>query len=378
MPPCSAALTAIDASLAAIAGPQIDLFELGNVAYAISATVANECSRPGPRHALRLRAVAEQLLALRQRAEEEARQGQRPRPKKTKNSSPSAASAVARETTVDLGIAVGPDGSSRSLRLVLPAENQLRPINDPAQLANHVRHVWERVVAPHQTGLAEARAPAPSKHLSSEEAWHHYVAGRSGVVDSARLLVAFSVVPGLQSGATPLHAAAARGACARIAHLLARGHGVDSRATDGTTALHHAAATNQPEAIAALLAAGAELEAVGDSGATPLMVATSMGHVDASAALLSRGALPSRAHLWSQVTPLHLAAEMGHAGLIALLCRARADVEATKSNGGTALHTAADSGMPRAVQALLAPPCSSDPNALLAGDTTPLYFAGAR
>ena len=69
---------------------------------------------------------------------------------------------------------------------------------------------------------------------------------------------------------------------------------------------------------------------------------------------------------------------MGHAAILTTLCRARADPEAIKSNGGTALHVAADSGMSHAICALLAPPCSARPDPLLNSDTTPLYLASQR
>ena len=168
-------------------------------------------------------------------------------------------------------------------------------------------HAWAVVVAPNQAGLTDAKAPAPSTELSAGEAWHHYQAAQQGVVDSARFLVAFSIVPSLQSNGAPLHAAAARGDLEALRRLIDEVPDVDAAAAaDGTTALHAAAAAGHAAAVALLLEAGAHSEAVGLSGATPLMMAAAMGHEGAAAALLAGGADPSTAHRFGASTALHL------------------------------------------------------------------------
>ena len=286
---------------------------------------------------------------------------------------------VAKFTKVKIPVAVGNRGESASLQLKLPNQRRDVAIATPAQLHKQVAHAWGVVVAPNQAGLTDAKAPAPSTELSAGEAWHHYQAAQQGVVDSARFLVAFSIVPSLQSNGAPLHAAAARGDLEALRRLIDEVPDVDAAAAaDGTTALHAAAAAGHAAAVALLLEAGAHSEAVGLSGATPLMMAAAMGHEGAAAALLAGGADPSTAHRFGASTALHFAAEMGRAALISTLCAAGASAAARKTTGGTPLHTAADCDQSEAIGALLAPPCAADAHALLNGDTTPLYLAAQR
>ena len=86
-------------------------------------------------------------------------------------------------------------------------------------------------------------------------------------------------------------------------------------------------------------------------------------------------------HPFAGNTALHWAAEMGNADAIKYLCEHGADANAKKrKTGGTPLHTAADSNMTASVRALLSPSCDprADVEALLMGDTTPLYLASQR
>ena len=289
-------------------------------------------------------------------------------------------------TPLSLQIGIGSAGQQSELKLRLPPERGLT-ISSPQQLIKHVGHAWDTVVAPHQAGLADAKAGhLTAAPLTDGEAWHHYQAGQAGVIDSARFLVAFSVVPSLQQGGGgPLHAAAARGLVETVRELLEaddgrEGEGVHARAADGTTPLHAAAATGHAEVVALLLEAGADPQAVGKSGATALHAAAAMGHGAAVAALLAGGTttLVDEAHAFAGCTALHFAAEMGHVDVVEKLCEAGADADARKSTGGTPLHTAADCDQPRVVAALLAPPCAASPTKLLNGDTTPLYLAAQR
>ena len=161
---------------------------------------------------------------------------------------------VAKFTKVKIPVAVGNRGESASLQLKLPNQRRDVAIATPAQLHKQVAHAWGVVVAPNQAGLTDAKAPAPSTELSAGEAWHHYQAAQQGVVDSARFLVAFSIVPSLQSNGAPLHAAAARGDLEALRRLIDEVPDVDAAAAaDGTTALHAAAAAGHAAAVALLL-----------------------------------------------------------------------------------------------------------------------------
>eukprot|EP00966_Prymnesium_polylepis_P058356 1351394-Prymnesium_polylepis.1 len=139
---------------------------------------------------------------------------------KKKRRRSSSSREVSSHTDATVTMAVGTTGEQAELSLKLP--NRAVAISTTGELMKHVSHAWDVVVAPHQAGLSDAKAAANEAviPLGPEEAWHHFEASKRGVVDSARLLVAFSIVPSLQAGGTPLHAAAARGDVDAIAALL--------------------------------------------------------------------------------------------------------------------------------------------------------------
>lgn len=124
---------------------------------------------------------------------------------------------------------------------------------------------WDAVVENNQAGLIDvaqmrhnpALAAAP---LTESEAWHHFQAGRNGVIDSARFLVTFGMVPSVQTGGSALHLAAAQGLVDRCKQLLA-----------------------SPE-----LNIDVDIEKA--DGVTPLLVAATMGHADVAQVLLEVGA----------------------------------------------------------------------------------------
>ena len=227
----------------------------------------------------------------------------------------------------------------------------------------------------------------------------------TGNVDSARLLMEFSMVPSVRATAgSELHEAAAEGDAERVARLTDVETGtalVDPTKGDGTTPLITAAMMGHADVVAILLEQGADPAKAGLNGVNALHVAASMGHVEVMALLLDGGADPDARHAFAKSTALHFAAEMGQAAAVRLLCERGANVEAEKiqvgpaqdpppppwrplnpppfvRQGGRPLHAAADSNQTEVTAALVEPPCSAQRDALLLGDTTAMYLAAQK
>lgn len=90
------------------------------------------------------------------------------------------------------------------------------------------------------------------------------------------------------SGATPLHYAAATGETAVMRVLIAKGADVNAEKKDGVTPLHVAAALAQVEAAELLISNGADLNAVDKKGRTPLAAARRTGTGDMVRLLVAR------------------------------------------------------------------------------------------
>ena len=258
------------------------------------------------------------------------------------------------------------------------------PIAGPTDIMNHVKGAWDHVVEENQEGLSDAKLGAvAAQPLLEEEAWHHYKAGRGGVVDSARFLITFNMIPSIQTGGSPLFTAAALGDIDKIHHLIEEeSTDPNIQKSDGSTPLHAAATMCKSEAVKTLLVLGADPNIVGDCGATPLMMASAIGCTSVIESLLTTPDIIetdiNQKHKFAGNTALHFAAEMGRGEAIKLLCDHKADIWSEKSTGGIAIHTAADSNQTEAVAALIASPCNSPLNTLMLGDTTPLYLAAQR
>jgi len=142
---------------------------------------------------------------------------------------------------------------------------------------------------------------------------------------------------------SPVADAAERGDLAQVRALLSEGADVNAAQGDGMTALHWAALGDRAEMIRVLVYAGANTE--------------------------------TRTRLGSY-TPLHLAAENGHAEAIAALVAGEAKIGAQTANGTTPLHFAAASGDAEAVTLLLDAGAEIDAPEW-ASSQTPLMFAAA-
>ena len=275
-------------------------------------------------------------------------------------------------------IPLGEGSSSSALRVMIPIEPGERSVTTASAFHASVSLAWDIVVEPNQGGLVDAKVQhLPAAPLSASESWHHRHAAKAGVLDSARFLITFSVVPALQAGGERIHLAAARGDVAAVRAELDAGADAGARTLEGATPALIAAAVGAANVLSALHEAGANIDERGFAGATPLMVAVSMGHVNAVKVLLEAGADVNGSHEFAGTTPLHFAAEMGRAEVIRILCAAGADIKARTRAGGQPLHTAADTNQSSAAFALLND-CGADHTALLSGDTQPLYMAAQR
>jgi ankyrin repeat protein len=176
-----------------------------------------------------------------------------------------------------------------------------------------------------------------------------HVAAEHGRADLVRQLLAAGASPAARcrDGRTPLHVAAASGYPEVVRLLAASRRGLDIKDGSGRTAAAVAADAEDDDSMLALVAAGCAI--------TDVRVAALAGRADAAGRLLKEN--PRSVNItgeWKR-TALHLAAERGHAAVIAVLLRNGASPEARDfTPGATALHHAAAWGHVEAARALLA------------------------
>lgn len=219
----------------------------------------------------------------------------------------------------------------------------------------------------------------------SPQAYHDYqrmVAG-TGNVDSAALLINYGV------GATL--ADLGQGLVKRVHKYVARcdldsfrrsfndpdNFLRDFELNDGTSLLMAAAFSGCKPIIETILSMDddVDIDQVGAHGMTALMIAASKGHRDCVRLLVDHGAAINKQHKFAGTTPLHMAAEMQQAEVVRELCGRGADISAVTSTGSTPIHTAAHVGAGASTINALVSVCGSNVDALMNGDTTPLYLA---
>jgi len=137
---------------------------------------------------------------------------------------------------------------------------------------------------------------------------------------------------GQDSAALPdafaLHNAARSGDEAEVSSLLLLPDVTDrlrKRDSHERTPLHLACFANKRAVVEQLVTAGASVNATAKAGFSCLHFAAQAGATDAAEALLLAGAKPSVWEARKKATPMHLAAQKGHAGLVTLLLRHGAD-----------------------------------------------------
>ena len=155
---------------------------------------------------------------------------------------------------------------------------------------------------------------------------------------------------------TPLHMAAESGSVDCIELLLQHGANIEAATSGGSTPLHTAVANGRLHVVKCLLEKGVRGRATNDKGHLSLHYACRNGDVDMVRFLLEQypdtvdSASAEEYGCW---TPLHIAAENDNIDCIELLMQHGANIEATMSDGETALSTAASTGQLLVVKCLL-------------------------
>lgn len=139
--------------------------------------------------------------------------------------------------------------------------------------------------------------------------------------------------------------------------------GVNMRAhqrdKEGWTPLHWAASEGWDGFARKLLSMKASTNVTDPCGTTPLMVAAYNGHVSVLEAILRDPRTEVLQENAFGSTAMHYAAQQGHAGCIAPLCRASCEVNSGDKHGETPISWAARNGHSDAVVALC--DCNADP-----------------
>lgn len=178
-----------------------------------------------------------------------------------------------------------------------------------------------------------------------------HLATASGQLEAMRKLVSIGANPVLRDNdiVTPLHIAAEKGDTAALDFLLMLPEvrvSINQHAAyqTGFTPVMVAASKNNVEAIERLAAHGADLNKTDNQNRHSLFIAVETGQVDAVRKLIALGADTGRDVLsTSNKSPMiHWINEKNYREILGLIVGAGANINATDSNGQTALHRACD------------------------------------
>jgi len=140
-----------------------------------------------------------------------------------------------------------------------------------------------------------------------------------------------------------IHLASLKGHTAIVELLLDSGVDVNCTNIKKDTPVLWAARGNHIETVRLLISRGADLQLENDKGSTPLYWAVRYGFTELSHLLITEGKanIHQRRKDVGLVTPIVVAAALGHRDIVDVLLDNGADVEARIGNGTTALHAAA-------------------------------------
>lgn len=268
-------------------------------------------------------------------------------------------------------------------------------------------HNWNAIVSAYSSAPGHKLSVADSMAYESEvnqritrgewplEAWEAYqiVAAQSGNVDSAALLLKYGVPHGEAVAETSTETAKKKKMKNRKNIDVPKGliKSEEQARTLSKVILPpaiyqkvgvvpetlQASYRRDPQSMALILEDTknlAQLEASGLNGLTALQVAASLNDVETLDVLYRHGADVNARHPFADSTALHFAVEMNAVQAVESLCEHDAAIDAQKIDGGQPIHIAADLCHAQALEALLSPPCSADKDAIMLGDTTPLYL----
>ncbi|HQM64369.1 MAG TPA: ankyrin repeat domain-containing protein [Acidobacteriota bacterium] len=161
----------------------------------------------------------------------------------------------------------------------------------------------------------------------------------------------FTVAAGINDD---LIAAAKAGNLEQVKALVAKGANIEAGDETGRTALQFAAGGGKLEVVRFLLAKGATAASIDKNGNSALLKAAFGGHLEIVKLLLDKGLDINQPFGISKATALYVAAQQGHAEVVAELLKRGAKTEIRTRFNSTPLFIASEAGHVKVVQLLLA------------------------
>ncbi|MCX5661056.1 MAG: ankyrin repeat domain-containing protein [Planctomycetota bacterium] len=208
-----------------------------------------------------------------------------------------------------------------------------------------------------QPSTQPASQPATLPALDPADKSTLWQAAKAGRLERVEALLANGAAVDApdERGQTPLHLAAGGGHAAIVQALLAKGADANARSKSDGSPLLAAASRGSRAIVESLIEKGASIDAQDDAGLTPLLVAVWNNRLEAADLLLAKGAkVAGKAAMLEGQGPLHIAARMGNADLVAKMLERGGQVDARTTEQVTPLAFAVLEGKADVVELLLA------------------------